>query len=231
MKQESPGCSRGESSTRVIMHVVVINLDEDHDRLRRFHLTMDRLNVPFHRWSATPGTELDDTRFGLEPIGHGIYIKDFRHWSRNEAACGVSHIRVLQHIVRERIHWTIVMEDDAVLQRPLPLDSASWELPENADIVLLNDRATPGAVRKAGTPFSYADVRGGAGTEGYLISLRGAEKLLKVLYPLREPLDFQMYAHFASIQSLDTPPYYWSLPRNPEAADVVLQAYRVVPSL
>ena len=61
--------------------------------------------------------------------------------------------------------------------------------------------------------------------------MRGAEKLLKVLYPLREPLDFQMYAHFASIQTLDTHPYYWSLPRNPDAADIVLQAYRVVPSL
>jgi arabinogalactan endo-1,4-beta-galactosidase len=213
------------------MYVVVINRDEDHDRLLHFQSTMDRLDVPFHRWSATPGTELDDTRFDLEPIGHGIYIKDFRQWSKNEAACGVSHIKVLQHIVRERIPWAIVMEDDAVLQRPLPLDSASWELPEDADIVLLNDRAAPGAVRKAGVPFSYADVSGGAGTEGYLVSMRGAEKLLKVLYPLREPLDFQMYAHFASIQTLDTPPYYWSLPRNPEAADVVLQAYRVVPSL
>ena len=134
------------------MYVVVINLDEDHDRLLHFQSTMDRLAVPFHRWSATPGTELDDTRFGMEPIGHGIYIKDFRHWSKNEAACGVSHIKVLQHIVRERIPWAIVMEDDAMLQRPLPLDSASWELPEDADIVLLNDRAAPGAVRKAGVP-------------------------------------------------------------------------------
>jgi arabinogalactan endo-1,4-beta-galactosidase len=213
------------------VQVIVINLDEDRDRLCRFQANMKQLNVPFQRWSATRGAELDHSKFGKEPVESGIYIKDFKEWSMNEAACGVSHIRALQHIVREGIPYTIVMEDDGILRQSVPLDAVAWELPQDADIVLLNDRAAVGTIRERGDVYSYGDVAGGAGTEGYLVSLQGATKLLEVLYPLREPLDFQMYAHFKSIRKLDRPPYYWSLPRNPEAASVLLNAYRVVPSL
>ena len=115
--------------------------------------------------------------------------------------------------------------------RDLPLDIKSWELPSDADIVMLNDRASVGAVRKTGRDFSYGDVAGGAGTEGYLISQGGAAKLLRVLYPLMNPLDFQMYAHFESIQRLDCPPHYWKLPMNPRAVRTSLKAYRVMPGL
>lgn len=48
-------------------------------------------------------------------------------------------------------------------------------------------------MRKKGQLFSYGDVAGGAGTEGYMVSLVGAGKLSS---SLKDPLDFQMYAHF-----------------------------------
>ena len=213
------------------MRVFAVNLDKDSDRLSRFRAIMRGFDVPFQRWSATPGADLDYARFGKEPIRPGIYIKDFREWSRNEAACGISHITLLQHIVQERIPWAIVLEDDGALRQRIPLDVEDWDLPSDAEIVLLNDRASLGPIRKRGAQFSYADIAGGAGTEGYLVSLSGAGKLLRVLYPLRDPLDFQMYAHFESIYRLDTPPYYWSLPRNPDAGGTLLKAYRVVPGL
>jgi arabinogalactan endo-1,4-beta-galactosidase len=211
--------------------VFVINLDRAEHRLAAFTEKMATVSTPFQRWRATAGEELDSGRFGVGPLEDGVYVTGFREWSRNEAACGVSHIRLLQHIVRERIPWAIVLEDDAVLQRALPRRLEDWNVPNDADIVLLNDRATAGVVGDRAGAFSYGKVTGGAGTEGYLISRAGAKKLLKALYPLRDPLDFQMYSHFRSIQDADTAPFYWRLPQNPSARDVLLEAYRIEPPL
>jgi arabinogalactan endo-1,4-beta-galactosidase len=213
------------------LHVFVINLDRDEGRLSHFAARLQALGVQFERWRATPGSELDPLAFGIRPIEEGIFVRNFREWSRNEAACGVSHLRLLRHIVRERIPWAVVMEDDSILHRRVPPDISSWELPDDAEIVLLNERSVVGDVRAVGRRFSYGPVAGGAGTEGYLISLRGARKLLKILYPFQNPLDFQMFAHFESIQELDRPPFYWTLPRNPDALSLDLKAYRIVPSL
>jgi arabinogalactan endo-1,4-beta-galactosidase len=211
--------------------VFVISLDRDHLRLARLRERMMVLDRSFVRWRATAGEDLDSARFGIGPISEGVYVTGFREWSKNEAACGVSHIRLLQHLVRNEVPWAVVLEDDAVVLRRIPLTCVELELPEDADIVLLNRRATVDVAHRNGSAFSYGPVTGGAGTEGYLISLAGARKLLKVLYPLRDPLDFQMYSHFESIQSLDSPPYYWRLPQNPAACGVLLRAYRIVPAL
>jgi arabinogalactan endo-1,4-beta-galactosidase len=213
------------------LEIFVINADCDSERLRRFTRTMRAHEVPFRRWIATRGTELDARKFGREPLAPGVFVADFKEWSLNEAACGVSHIRLLQHIVRKRIPWSIVMEDDAILTRSVPLQIERWCLPRDAELVLLSDRALLGAVTNAGALFSYGDVTGGAGTEGYMVSLRGARKLLRILYPFCEPLDFQMYSHFRSIQAADVPPFHWRLPQNPAARSTLLAAYRIVPSL
>jgi arabinogalactan endo-1,4-beta-galactosidase len=213
------------------VQVFVINTDRDSERLQSFTETMSGHAVPFQRWVATRGTDLDARKFGREPIAAGVFIADFKEWSLNEAACGVSHIRLWQHIVGQRIPWTIVMEDDAILTRSLPLEIARWCLPADAELILLSDRALLGEVTKIGEPFSYGNVAGGAGTEGYLVSLAGARKLLSVLHPFRDPLDFQMYSHFRSIQELDEPPYHWRLPQNPSARTTLLVAYRIVPSV
>jgi arabinogalactan endo-1,4-beta-galactosidase len=215
----------------VVLEVFVINADGDSERLRRFTRTMHAHDVPFRRWIATRGIDLDARKFDREAIAPGVFIADFKEWSLNEAACGVSHIRLLQHVVRRRIPWTIVLEDDAVLTRSVPLQIEPWCLPRDAELVLLSDRALLGAVTKAGAPFAYGDVTGGAGTEGYMVSLRGARKLLRILYPFREPLDFQMYSHFRSVQALDEPPYHWRLPQNPAARSTLVTAYRIVPSV
>jgi len=220
------------TNTRIVWpQVFVINLDSAQDRLAQFSGRLDKFGVPFTRWRATSGDELDASSFGILPTADGIYISGFREWSKNEAACGVSHVRLLQHIVRQGLPWAIVMEDDAVLLDRLPATLSEWKLPPDADIVLLNDRVTTGPVSHGDKPYAYGRVTGGAGTDGYLISLAGAHALLHILNPLREPLDFQMYAHFVSIQEHDKAPFYWKLPQNPAARHVLLTAYGVVPAL
>lgn len=213
------------------VRIFVINLDEDGDRLRRFTRVMEFFDVSFERWPATRGSDLDYTQFNIRPLAPGIFVKDFDEWSRNEAACGVSHIRLLQHIVHQGIPWAVVLEDDAIVRRTPLSVIEDWILPADAEIVMLGQRALTDEPSVHPEPPAYGPVKGGAGTEGYLISLDGARKLLRVLMPLRNPLDFQMYSHFRSVQSAPGSSAYWRLARNPEAFDLALNSYRIIPSL
>jgi GR25 family glycosyltransferase involved in LPS biosynthesis len=185
------------------------------------------MQTSFERWPATDGAAFRASA----DASTNIEIRGFGPWAGGEIGCGVSHIRIWQRIVEQEIPWAIVLEDDARLCAPLPTDIRDWDLPSDADIVLLNDRSLPGPALHLGRRFSYAEVAGGAGTDGYLVSYAGAKKLLAVTRPLSNPLDFQMYAHFNSIQAADRYPYFWKLPRNPEATHVGLVAYRVLPAL
>jgi arabinogalactan endo-1,4-beta-galactosidase len=214
--------------------VFVINLDRDHERLAAMADRLGAWGVEFTRWPATDGQALAD---GPHPPGaaaayDGVALSGFDRFALPEAACGISHIRLWRMLVAQRIPWAVVLEDDARLIRRPPSGIGAWGLPQDADIVLLSERAAPGATRREGSSAcSYAEVVGGAGTEGYLVSWKGARQLLAVTRPLLNPLDFQMYAHFASVRRADTYPFLWSLPRNEAAGGAELNAYRLVPPL
>ena len=208
------------------IQIFVINLEEDERRLARFAANMRGVGAPFRRWSALAGRDLETT-----PLQRRFVASDFGPWGKNEAACALSHVTLLEHIVQAGLAWSIIMEDDGILRQSIPNTIGPWSVPSDADIVLLNDRASAGPIRHSGDLFSYSDVAGGAGTEGYMVSLRGAQKLLRILSPVTNPLDFQMYAHFESVQACDISPHYWRLPRNPRAQRVNLNAYRIVPGL
>jgi len=151
--------------SRVIpMHTFVINLDGDTERMALMTAHLSAVGMSFERWPATEAAMLD---YELE-ARDGIAIREFGPWAAGEAACGVSHIRLWRHIIGRRISWAIVLEDDARLRGLVPFDIVEWDLPLDADIVLLNRRARAGATRHRGQRFCYADVTGGAGTEGYI---------------------------------------------------------------
>lgn len=170
-----------------MIEVFVINAEGAVARIAALASRMRTHRVPFHRWAATSGADIDGPAFGRDETDGGAQLEGFSAASANEAARGVSHIRLLRHLVREGPPWAIVLEDDGVVTRGFPLDIESWQAPPDADIILLNGRACAESVCHAGDPFSYGEVTGGAGTEGYMVSLAGARKLLRVLSPLRGP--------------------------------------------
>lgn len=230
-----PG-SIGESSRNIPQDackipIYVINVDAHTQRWEAIKSRAIELGMDLIRWPATPAAELDHAALASGALADGVRVRDFPAASANAAACGVSHIRLLREVVSSDTRWAVILEDDAVPLRRIPAEIGAWHLPVDADIVMLNDRSRIGCFEMTTHPFSYGQVVGGAGTEGYLISRRGARKLLRILDPLKDPLDFQIYAHFTSIQSNDEPPFFWRLPRNLEADDVELTAYRIEPPL
>ena len=226
---DGPALSNGAHDGKV--PVYVINVDAHTGRLEAISARALVLGMNLVRWPATTESELDGATLYCGELVDGVRVRDFAPWSGNEAACGISHIRLLRAFVASGRGWAVVLEDDAVIVRHVPAQLAEWRLPPDAEIVLLNDRSLAGPVELVTDRFSYGKVIGGAGTDGYLISRSGAFKLLRVLDPLKDPLDFQMYAHFASVRRNDRPPYFWRLPRNAAADDVELIAYRIRPPL
>jgi len=211
--------------------IYVINVDGHAVRLAAITRRATALGMKIIRWSATTDAELDADTLHAGTLADGVRVRGFAPWSGSEAACGISHVRLLRSVVASGTPWAVVLEDDAVILRRFPETVPAWRLPTDVDIVLLNDRSTVGSVTAAGDEFGYGEAVGGAGTDGYLISRTGARKLLQILDPLKDPLDFQMYSHFAAIRANDRPPFFWRLPRNAEADGVELNAYRIEPPL
>jgi arabinogalactan endo-1,4-beta-galactosidase len=224
--------------------VFVINLDRDAHRLRQIGWILEGLGVPFVRWAATSGDDLSLSGTRADVLEDGLELRGFDRWSANEAACAVSHVRLLRYFLKSDLSWAIVLEDDAIPRVSFPLSSADWDLPAEAELVLLNDRSVGkgstgrDSVRSVGkgstgrdSVWSYSEVLGGAGTEGYLISRRGAEKLISLLNPLCGPLDFQMFSHIDSVRKYDRAPLHWSEPRNPLKPDLTIVGYKLEESV
>jgi arabinogalactan endo-1,4-beta-galactosidase len=211
--------------------IYVINVDGHSVRLETISARAAALGMRLIRWSATTDAELDADTLHSGTLVDGVRVQGFAPWSGSEAACGISHIRLLRSFLSSGTPWAVVLEDDAVLLRRFPESLQAWRLPADAEIVLLNDRSTAGPVKLVAEELGYGKAVGGAGTDGYLISRSGASKLLHILDPLKDPLDFQMYSHFESVRANDPPPFFWRLPRNAEADGVELIAYRIEPPL
>ena len=194
--------------------IYVINVEAHALRLQTISARAAELSLRLIRWPATAGADLDPAALSGGELADGLRVRDFAPWSGNEAACGISHIRLLRELIDSGAQWAVVLEDDAIILHRIPTDIDAWGIPADADIVLLNDRSVAGAIEVTAGHFSYGKVVGGAGTDGYLISKIGAQKLLRILDPLKDPLDFQMYSHFASVRSSDQPPFFSAAARK-----------------
>ncbi len=84
-------------SLRSNLQVFVVNLEKYKQRLTDFTANMKTLEVPFTRWVATLGGSLDSSSFGVKPVLPVVFVEEFEACSCNEAACGISHIRLFQY--------------------------------------------------------------------------------------------------------------------------------------
>jgi Flp pilus assembly protein TadD/GR25 family glycosyltransferase involved in LPS biosynthesis len=86
----------------------VLNLDSDTDRMKRVSARLQRLGVPYHRFSAmTPPT--------------GLKSKDPR-FTAGHYACALSHRAMLQQAWNRGLERVLILEDDVVLRD----DASEW---------------------------------------------------------------------------------------------------------
>lgn len=170
------------------MPIFLINLDRRTDRLAQMTSKLGKL--PFKRISAIDGQNLDDLEF-ISPITKYKMAK-------SEIACILSHKKVWQKIVDEKIPYACILEDDINLSCSFPdfIKNANW-LPDNFDVIKLETylqriilslkkkKVRDRSLRQLGS-IHY-------GTAGYIVSLQGAIKLLDITQQLDRPVDHLIF--------------------------------------
>lgn len=172
------------------LHMYCITLDHERCRLRQESFKDSALR---HNWKFRYffGTDC------LSPSFNKIYKEEkcketlFKA-NPGEIACAMSHLNLLQKIIEEGNEYTLVCEDDVEIIRSGPQIIPSHEF----DILFLNSRCKH---NQFGELWGISS----CGTDSYLITLRGAKKLITILSQsevLRLPVDMLILSQTLSLK-------------------------------
>lgn len=175
-----------------IPRAVVINLPKDRQRMEGVKLSLDAERIPFERLDAVMGKELsaEERKARVTTLGRLLMTPGM-------VGCFLSHEKCWQLCVKRKKGPLIVFEDDVIVMPQFcsKLNAAMEHLPDDWDVLLLG---AVGAVspRYYHVNFLHAVFAGGLrwprwhasdlhepmrpfGTHAYVISERGAAKLLR----------------------------------------------------
>lgn len=96
--------------------IFAINLERSESRWKAMRVQLERLGLPYERFSAVDGREISDEvlrRHYSAELNRRKYYVDL---SRSEIACYISHLRVCEKILSENLDYAIILEDDVVLK-------------------------------------------------------------------------------------------------------------------
>lgn len=170
--------------------IFCINLDRSKNRWENIKNQFLNFNQDVIRFPASDGKNLND---GDLPFLWEKIDRSYRHYGKNEAlsnlefkpgvvGCALSHYRLWKFAVKHNIDFFCVIEDDVKIIKKIE----NIEYPDNFDILYINDRIKSNADNHA---------IDGVGLDGYILSLKGAKKLIKVCRDLLGPVDYRVQAH------------------------------------
>jgi len=170
--------------------IFCINLDRSKDRWENIQNIFLSLNQDIIRFPASDGKNLND---GDLPFLWGKIDRSYANHGKNQAlsnlefkpgvvGCALSHYRLWKFAVKHCIDFFCVIEDDVEVIRKIE----NIECPDNFDILYISDR-----IRSNDQNYAID----GVGTDGYILSLKGAKKLIKVCEDLLGPIDYRIQSH------------------------------------
>lgn len=189
----TPHTAPGDAKAALALALVYINLNEDAQRREAIEAAFGRAGLlaerlPATRWSRLGAAE--QARLYSPALNARHY---FRPLVAGEMGCYASHIAAWRQLLASAAPALVVLEDDV---QPEPgfaeVVNAIAALPEGWDMVKLIGRAherpeTRLALTAGHELLSYRRVP--SLTAGYVISRRGAEKLLASRVPFGRPID------------------------------------------
>jgi glycosyl transferase family 25 len=173
------------------MKSFVINLDRRPDRLARMSAIFDKLGLQFDRVSAVDGTQL--SRDDL------IRLRGNDQARAGETACFLSHRECWRRIVEDDLPCAAIFEDDLHIADDAArlLSSSDW-IPADADIIKVETMNRPTKIDKSMAALvggrklhRLRDTHMGAG--GYILTRKGAEKLLEKSKSFDNPVDHFLF--------------------------------------
>jgi glycosyl transferase family 25 len=174
--------------------ILVINLAGSTVRWQKVSAALEAVGLTFERHEASDGRLLSATEIAqLAPWNPAAFFKPL---SPGEVGCCLSHVSVVERIVREGWERTLVLEDDFLLADNFVArlkDLLAVPGPP-ADLIKI-EGALRGGERVAETPGGqqlYRHRRPPSRTAAQLWSLEGARKFLASAQPFLRPVDVHL---------------------------------------
>ncbi|MGL5335899.1 MAG: glycosyltransferase family 25 protein, partial [Enterovibrio sp.] len=182
-----------------MLPVFVISLTRSTDRRAMVERQMSHLGINFEFFDAVDGKSLSsdclakvDFNLAKNTCGHDL--------SLGEVGCAMSHIQIYEMMVEKNIPRCAILEDDTYVHMHFKAIVNQIAAKNNSDIVFLHHgkakrfpicSSLPQGYRLAKylTPSKNSQ-RGIISAAGYILTLAGAHKLLKMAYPVRMPADY-----------------------------------------
>jgi glycosyl transferase family 25 len=197
--------------------VYVINRAKDKERLQRFSRSCRKWGIHFQRVEAVNCADPDfDFRPYEKDIAETFYGKT--QFLRGAVGCFLSHSAAWRKLLESDFSHAVICEDDAVFLGPIPRRACDYQMPEDFDLVYLNQRLSGSRSHPSesiGSFFQFSSVFESAkailtasklmsapGGEGYLLSRRGAGKILRIFQEMRIYMEVDWFLFFHSL-SLD----------------------------
>lgn len=167
-------------------YCITLDLESCHSRQSTFRASAERYSWDFTFWTGVNGLS---NHFTSRYLDSRSPVTGFLP-TRPEMACAMSHLAVLNHFLEGEHEYRLVCEDDAVFVSDPPILVPSHYF----DILFLNSRSRHN---------HFHELWGAStcGTDTYLITRRGAEKLVVLLqdHYLHLPIDMLILSQCVSM--------------------------------
>ena len=144
------------------------------------------------RFYFFPGVKVTDNDFNTLILNNIIspYFrggKDNKNSLKNEFGCAIAHFNLWKKIIDEKIEYALILEDGILFNKEIYNDTIEHiiESIKKKDIVFINNTFRYEVVNNKKKLNGYS-------TNGYFLSLSGAQKLLQKCIPLLFPIDIQI---------------------------------------
>jgi glycosyl transferase family 25 len=171
--------------------VWVLNLKEDRPRLRFMQKQLRRLKLEYEVIPAVNGTALPEADRRLYSPELAAQCSK-RELTLGEIGCMLSHIRIWERMLRERIRELLVLEDDVFIgQGIIDVIRNRKKLPPDWEFVNFSTDAAQAPFGEFITDIYRASrhKEPAVRTSAYLVNRRGARKLLDHALPVRYTAD------------------------------------------
>ena len=179
-----------------VNNCLILNLDTRRDlweklesfreKWKKYNKTLERISGVNYKNKNNVLIELIKTnRLNLNGLGFRNEKESFL----GELGCFMGHYNCWKYIVDNKLKNCLILEDGIEFLRD---DFENMTMSNKLDILFLNEEMT--------LDFSGKSLVG-YGTQGYILTQSGAEKLLKICYTLFLPIDLQI-RHLCNINEL-----------------------------
>ena len=171
--------------------IFIINLDKDVERLNNSYKQLKNYNINnYERYPAVYGAETNIYKLNTYTTKIGKLIA-----SKSMIGCGISHINIWKIIIKKGINKCLILEDDFILVDNFlnKFNNIINKSPSEYDILFLSSNIIHNKNLKLYDidDYFYKQLLISQ-TVGYIITIKGAKKILKYLNKISYHIDFEL---------------------------------------